>query len=304
MTDPTLHPAASLPPRRAALVGLAAFVLVAYGPVLAELARGWLTNPQYSHGILVIPFALFLLWHRQGLAPTGPAVPTWWGVPFLALAAGMRLAGARYYIGTLEQYSLFPALVGLTLAFGGKRYLRWAWPAIAFLFFMIPLHGRVSGLMTGPLQALATRASTYLLQTVGVPATCSGNVIHLTETDVGVVEACNGLRMMVTFFALTTAVAVLSDRPWWQKGLVALSGAPIALVCNVARIAVTCLLHETVGRELADRVFHDLAGWLMMPTALCLLWLGLRAFDRIVVAELRPPHVGPAPAGLVPAAGN
>jgi exosortase/archaeosortase family protein len=252
MTDPTLHPAASLPPRRAALVGLAAFVLVAYGPVLAELARGWLTNPQYSHGILVIPFALFLLWHRQGLAPTGPAVPTWWGVPFLALAAGMRLAGARYYIGTLEQYSLFPALVGLTLAFGGKRYLRWAWPAIAFLFFMIPLHGRVSGLMTGPLQALATRASTSL----------------------------------------------------WQKGLVALSGAPIALVCNVARIAVTCLLHETVGRELADRVFHDLAGWLMMPTALCLLWLGLRAFDRIVVAELRPPHVGPAPAGLVPAAGN
>jgi exosortase/archaeosortase family protein len=105
----------------------------------------------------------------------------------------------------------------------------------------------------------------------------------LSDIDVGVVEACNGLRMTMTFFALSVAVAVYVERPFWQKALIALSAIPIALGCNIVRIAGTCILHETVGHELADRVFHDLAGWLMIPAALIILRFGLIALDRTFV---------------------
>jgi exosortase len=149
---------------------------------------------------------------------------------------------------------------------------------------MFPLHGRLSGFLTGPLQLIGTRASTFLIQTVGIPAVATGNVIHLTEVDVGVIDACSGLRMMMTFFALTTAVAIIVDRPRWQKVLIAVSAIPIALVCNIGRITVTSILHETVGRDLAERVFHDFAGWLMMPAALAILWFGLRVLDRVFVS--------------------
>ena len=46
------------------------------------------------------------------------------------------------------------------------------------------------------------------------------------------------------------------------------------------RLAV---LHKTAGRELADLVFHDLAGWLMMPLALGMLWAEVRLLSWILL---------------------
>ena len=181
----------------------------------------------------------------------------------------------------------------------GWAGLRWAGPSVAYLFFMVPLHGRVAGVLSDPLQKVATVASTFMLQAVGIPADREGTVIHMPDIDVGVVEACNGLRMLVTFFAITTAVAVIVRRPLWQKVLIAVSAIPIALACNITRIAGTCVLHETAGHELADRVFHDLAGWLMMPVALGMLWAEINLLDRLFVPV--PEQVPGQPPSPVPA---
>ena len=60
---------------------------------------------------------------------------------------------------------------------------------------------------------MATTASTYLLQTLGFMAFAEGNVIQLNEARIGVVEACSGLSMLITFFALSTAAALVVKRP-------------------------------------------------------------------------------------------
>jgi exosortase/archaeosortase family protein len=95
----------------------------------------------------------------------------------------------------------------------------------------------------------------------------------------GVVEACSGLSMLVVFFALCTAVAVLIRRPLWERLLIVAGAVPLALLANIIRIVVTGVLHKVAGPGLADLVFHDLAGWLMMPLALGLLWVGCRLFS-------------------------
>ena len=82
--------------------------------------------------------------------------------------------------------------------------------------------------------------------------------------------------MLMVFFALATAVAVLIERHWVQKLILILSAGPIALICNVLRIAATGALYVFAERELAETVFHDLAGWLMMPMALLMLWAELK----------------------------
>jgi len=291
----------SSPPNRPSIWVIATAVvvltLVGYWTVMVELADNWFSNPQYSHGVFVGPFALFLLWHRRNIAPVELSGSIW-GLAFLVVAASMRVVGAMYYVGTLEQYSLFPALTGAILCVVGLKGLKWAGPSIAYLLFMVPLHGRVAGLLSDPLQKIATVASTFLLQAVGIPADREGTVIHLSDIDVGVVEACNGLRMLVTFFAITTALAVVVRRPLWQKLVIAASAIPIALACNITRIAGTCVLHETVGHELADKVFHDLAGWLMMPVALTLLWVEIKILDRLFV--LLPEQPGGHMVSLIP----
>ena len=59
---------------------------------------------------------------------------------------------------------------------------------------------------------------------------------------------------------------------------------PVALATNVLRITVTGILFETVAdHRVAMIVYHDLAGWLMMPLALVLMWLELKIFSRLFV---------------------
>src|SRR5262249_26497498 len=146
---------------------------------------------------------------------------------------------------------------------------------------------RVGVALADPLQRVATIASTFLLQTIGLPAVAERNTILLNEAKLDVVTACSGLRMLVIFFALATAVALLIRRPIWEKCLVVASAAPIALASNVVRITVTGILQQSVGAEAAKAVFHDLAGWLMMPLALALLGLELRLLDLLFVEPSR-----------------
>jgi exosortase/archaeosortase family protein len=173
------------------------------------------------------------------------------------------------------------------------------------------------------------------MQTLGLPALSEGNVIIINETRIGVVEACSGLSMLVIFFALSTAFALVLGRqstvaesskpeaadkesstestndrkksdepqpqyPLWQRLVLVASAVPIALIANITRITVTGIMHETVGHRAADMVFHDLAGWLMMPFALVLLWLELKALGRLFVVPTKLVAITPNEATLRP----
>jgi exosortase len=263
------------------LCGLTACLSWAYGPVLAAMAERWARDPQYSHAYLVPFFSLFLLWRRRGRLREGALRPSVWGLAALLAAAGMLLAGGHYYVPWLEALSFPLALAGVALLLTGWRGLSGCGAALAFLLFMIPLPYRLQTALAQPLQRLATEASTFALQTLGLPALAEGNTILLNDTRIGIVDACSGLTMLVAFFALATAVAAVIPRRRFDKVLIVLSAAPIALLTNVLRITVTGVLHETAGRELADAIFHDWAGWLMMPLALLLLGLELRVLSRL-----------------------
>ena len=236
-------------PRRVALP-LAAFVGVciwAYWPTLAAMAGRWEHEPQYAHGYLVPLFSLFLLWRRRGLLVRARPQLNWWGVLPALFGCVLRVAAAYFYSDWLDATSLVLCLFGVCVLLGGLPALRWAWPAIAFLFFMIPLPFRVETAFGAKLQSIATFGSTYTLQTLGLPALAEGNVIVLPHGRIGVAEACSGLSMLTTFFALATAVALVIRRPWLDKIVVVLSAAPIAVVANVARITTTALAQEWFG---------------------------------------------------------
>jgi exosortase len=272
--------------RNNALIALTALCAAAlfwsFWPVLAEMVERWSTNPQYSHGYLVPLFSAFLLWYRRRLLPTGDMQGSWWCVPVLAVGLGLHLAGAYLFFDWFSAAALIPVLAGIVLAIGGVRMLAWSWPAIAFLAFMLPLPHRAETLLSHPLQRMATIASTYVFQTIGMPAVAEGNIILLEEMRVGVVEACNGLGMLVTFFALSTAVAIVVDRPLVDKLVIVASAIPIALAANVLRIVMTGLAGVAFGPQVVE-VFHDFAGWIMTPLALGMLGIELWVLSRLLV---------------------
>ena len=91
--------------------------------------------------------------------------------------------------------------------------------------------------------------------------------------------------MLTIFVALAVAITLVTDRPMWERMVIVLSAVPIALAVNVVRITVTGILHLTAGPELADMVFHDLAGWFMMPMALGLLYVEFQILSHLLIEE-------------------
>jgi exosortase len=259
----------------------------AYWPTLCEIARKWTHDPQYSHGYFVPLFAVYLLWQRRQLIRPNPT-PNWWGAALLLAAVMLRGAGSLFYNDWLDAISLLPLLAGAALLLGGWPMLRWSGLAIGFLFFMIPLPYRLETGLAQPLQRVATLTATYSLQTLGFPALSEGNVIHVNQARIGVVEACSGLGMLLLFFALATGVALVARRPPLDKMLIVASAVPIAVLANVIRITLTALLHVTAASRWADLVFHELAGLLMMPLALGMLGVELWLLRHLFVEQPLP----------------
>ncbi len=258
---------------------LTAALIWAYAGAAGELWHRWSTDPAYGHGFFVPLVALYLLWHRRAYFQP-PYQGSWWGMALIILAIALRLVSHYWYYALLDPFSIVPMALGLCLMIVGWRGLRWCGPSALFLVFMVPLPGRIADLLSQPLQRVATIASTYLVQLTGIPAVAEGNVIVLTHARIGVIEACNGLRMLIVFFAVGTAVAILVDRPFWIRVLLIASAVPVALIANITRITTTAIAHEYASAATADYVFHGLAAWLMLPFGILLLYLELKYLDH------------------------
>jgi exosortase len=265
------------------LVFLGGGLLWSLWPALASMADRWSTDPRYAHGYLVPMFSLALLWARRARLDGVKASKSTWGLAFAGLGAAVQLAGGYFRIDSLEGLALLPYLGGIALLLGGWRALEWAWPSIGFLAFMVPLPWRVENALGPPLQSIATSVSTYLLQVFGFMAFAEGHVIHLNDAQIGVVEACSGLSMLITFVALSTAAALVVKRPLLDKTVLVASSIPVALLANIARIILTGVLHDGVGAHVASKFYHDLAGWLMIPFALILYWSEIWVLSRLLI---------------------
>lgn len=254
------------------------------------MADRWANEAQYSHGFLVPIFAFVILWVRRD-SFVAKAQPNLWGLALLAGAMLLSFVGARTY-AFLDGASMLLALAGLVLFVCGWPALRWSLPAIAFLAFMLPLPHFVEVSLAQPLRRIATVCSTYALQTLGYPAIAQGNVILMDSPEgggaanpyieLGVVDACNGLGMLMTFFALAVAAAVILPGPKLDRWLLVASAIPIALFVNVLRITATGMAHYSLGEKVGDAIMHDFAGWVMMPLAFGLLWLELKFIGKLL----------------------
>ncbi|NDC62454.1 MAG: exosortase/archaeosortase family protein [Planctomycetia bacterium] len=272
------------------IVSLLSLLMYSYWPGLLNAQSAW-NNPQYSHGWIVPVFSVILLFSwRRPIEPVASSARLA-GLALLAGSFALRLFAARYRIVTIDMYTFVPAVAGVFLLAGGWSMFRWAWAPIVFLIFMYPLPDEATRYLLGPLQRLATIVSTYALQTMGIDAVREGNQILLGDLQLGVVDACSGLRMLTIFIALSVALVLIGDRDWWENIIIIASAIPIALLVNSIRITVTGLLYQIANSEIAEMVFHDLAGWFMMPMALAMLFFEQRVLLNLFVTEDRAPAV-------------
>jgi exosortase len=286
---PLSPPGAQVSPAAAGKIALFVAVLAwAYLPMLRVFADKWLHDPQYSHGLLVPFFSAFLMWRVRSEAVTFKPMPIL-GYGLLIGTLGLRTAAGALLFHQLDAASLLLSLVAVSLAVGGMPLLKRTGPAIAFLIFMVPLPYELERNVGGPLKTAATYSSTFLLQTLGLPAIRDGNIILIDEVRLGVVDACSGLKMMVTFAAFSVGAVLMMQRSRFEKLMVILGIIPIAVLTNVVRITATGVSVAGVSDKGTQEFLHDLYGYMMMLFGLALLALELWVLKRLVLEEPASP---------------
>jgi hypothetical protein len=163
-----------------AILGLFLVLLVvAYWDMFTLTKAAWEGDGLYSHGWIIPVIALGLLWLRW--EPFGP-VPMrerWIGLALLAFGLSMRLVAAKFIVLHFDRWSFIPSMMGIFTLVGGLNALRWSWPGLVFLFFMFPWPSKFEIAVLGTLQKWATASSTIVLQTLGVAAFRTGNLISI-----------------------------------------------------------------------------------------------------------------------------
>lgn len=279
--------------RSLAALGLVCSVtLVVYLPVLTSLVQQWASDDNYSHGFLVLPFALYFGWLRRRELSALPLQPHWFGLVVVAGSLAVLLAGRLGAELFLARISLIGLIAGSVLFLYGARHFRLLIFPIAFLLLMVPLPAVVFNQLAFPLQLLASSAGEAVLSASGVPVLREGNVLVLPTTTLEVVQACSGIRSLVSLLTLAIILGKLTEPRVWARVALAVLALPVAIAANAARVAGTGLAAEFISPQAADGFFHEFSGWVMFVVAFALLLAAQRVLTmrpRLRVTPSRAP---------------
>lgn len=252
---------------------LGGLVLVLYGPILAHLVLHWWQDPDYSHGFLVPVFSGYVLWRQRERLSRISLSPSNFGMLVMLGAIGLLLVGSLGAELFTSRFSLLILIAGIILFLAGWKMLRAVSFPLGFLVLMIPIPVIIYNQITFPLQLLASRVATSWLQLLNVPVLREGNLINLPNYTLEVVEACSGIRSLMTLITLAVAYGYLVERKLWIRWLMVILMIPIAIVSNSIRIVGAGFLTYHFGPEMAQGFFHEFSGWVIFVAALLLMFV-------------------------------
>ena len=275
-------------------IALVSVVVFTYATVLVKLSRDWWSDENYSHGLLV-PFIIgYVLWSQRAKFATERARPS-------VLLGGLAIAVALFALWTgvagaelyTQRMSLVLLVAGVVVYFGGFAFLRLILVPLILLVLAIPIPAIVFNKIAFPLQLFASRVAVWSMTVVGIPVLRQGNVIEMkplnsfTTKKLEVVEACSGIRSMMTLITLAVVFAYFthprSDDSSGPRGrlrtygflrssIIVLSAVPIAILTNAARVSGTGILSHYYGTGVADGFFHSFSGWAIYVVAFLMLF--------------------------------
>jgi exosortase len=268
--------------------------------LLGKFTSPWRLRP--ALGMIAIGTAAWLLGSDpSGFISAGGAALGVFGLLVLLLDWGL---GSLLFGLALFAYGIYPGqnqfvqgcamiltLFGVVLMLAGWKVMKYAWFPIFYLVCGIPWPQLVYSYIASPLQTLAAKAAVVTLRFTGVNAYRTGTKINMggiTEElrTLNVAEACAGLRSLMTFITVGVAVAFLSARPLWQKIVISASAVPIAVFCNMMRVAGQGLLDHYVSRQLSESFAHQFVGLVMLVPAFFLILLVGWLLDHLFVEEV------------------
>ena len=291
-------------------VALLLLIAWLYAKILVNLFLQWVgphSDPNFAHGIFVPFFALFVLWQNRKSLQEIPSAPSWAGLPLVVLSMIVLVLGVLGADIFLPRISLLILLAGLIILFQGWTFFRAVFFPWSILILMIPIPALLINRVTFPLQLLAAKVATALLELVNVPVHREGNMITLAAKQLDVAEACSGIRSLLTLVSLAIIYGYLMESRKWVRVVLVCAAIPIAVAANSFRVFGTGFLVQHGHPDASEGFYHEFSGLLIFAVALlmlfavhrliCLIWkTGPASPSNVMAREKQPDQAMPVKA--------
>ncbi len=276
------------------IIWVSALLLIAYGSVLGRLVQVWYDDGDMGHGFFVPVVAGYIAWQTRDRIAGVAAKPNWWGLAIMAFGA------LQLWIGTLgaelflARTSFVITVIGTVLLLGGTAYLKAFGFPLFLLFFMVPIPAIIYNQITFPLQLFASRVAEASITILGIPVIREGNILELAQQKLNVVEACSGIRSLLTLTFLSLVYGYFTEKRGWVRVTLFFATIPIAIIQNAGRVTITGVAAQ-FNPDLAEGWFHEAQGWVTFMVAFAILAL----FHQLLIRSFgllhgKKPELSPA----------
>jgi len=260
-----------VPTSSLALAGwVAALIILAYLPILIRLVRQWSNDDDMGHGFFVPIIAGWIAWQKLQESDLPEACPDWRAMALLVWGAVQEYSGTLGAELFISRTAVVITVIGAVWLFGGLRYVRhFAFP-LFILFFMVPIPSIIYTQITFPLQLFASSVAETALGLLGIAVGREGNVLELSTMRLNVVDACSGIRSLLSLTFLSLVYGYFFETQRGIRVLLFLSTIPIAILANAGRVTMTGILAE-YKPSLADGLAHEAEGWVVFMIAMLIM---------------------------------
>ncbi len=228
----------------------------------------WLVNETFTHGFLIFPIAIWLLWQKRSRLNRITANPQPRALLLIIPLLAIWLVGFIGDVNAVQQLaviSLIPSTI--FLLFGWKLFAAAAFP-LFYLYFAIPLG---QGLIP-PLMEFTAYFTVQMIQLVGIPVYQDGLYFILPSGNWSVVEECSGVRYLIASMALGTIYAYLTYQSTRRRTIFILFSIAVPIIANGLRAFMIVMIGHYSGMKYAVGADHLLYGWVFFGLVIFIMF--------------------------------
>ena len=275
---PALNPGAAPAPAPALSASATFWIVLAFlAPFLFYFATArsivdvWNSSETFAHGYIIVPISLWLIWRRRANFTALPPRPWWPALSMLFLAGAGWMLGSMGEVQVVMQYAFAAMFPLIALAVFGRR-LAWslAFP-LAFLLFAVPF----GEIFIQPLIEFTADFTVWAVQATGIPVLRNGTRFELPTGSWSVVEACSGVRYLISSVTIGCLYAYLTYRSSMRRALFIAMSIVAPIIANGLRAYMIVMIGHTSNMELATGVDHLIYGWIFFGIVMFIMfWIG------------------------------
>jgi exosortase len=246
----------------------------------------------YSHGYLVPFITVFLIWRSRSCFQETTFSSSTLGIVLFSTGAFIHIASAFMRIHFTSGFSFILVLLGIVFFLFGKDIGKKLLFPILFLIHMIPLPLSAIAELSLKLKLFAAGCAISLINLTGIPAIQDGSKLFFSDSSLVVGDVCSGLKSLIALIAFGTLYAHMSSVSNYAKPILFLASVPAALIANIIRILILCIIANNWGSDVATGRAHDITGLLIFGTAFILMFCfgsSLHWFDRLLTPGCSKP---------------